>query len=159
MKLYFDTSQSGRAFTSSEKKFILDTLNDRRSWPCSKWTESKVRSRSDWAIVLESQELIDSYPGMKGLSVTFMSEQPRRTFFSYENWSSLPNALKGTYTLKDYRQYLVNHEAGHALGLPHPRRRYATSLVPVMVQQTLGLQGLRPNVWPIDEERGLIFNT
>lgn len=153
MKVYFDTSVSARPWTPSEKKLILETLNDYRSWMPSKWSETKSRQYADWSVSLESQELIDSYPGMKGLSVTFMSESPRKTMFSYENWASLPNAVKSIYTLKMYRQYLINHEAGHALGLGHPKRKFVNNTIaPVMIQQTLGLHGLLPNVWPTNEE-------
>jgi len=160
MKLYFEASRTVRQWTPTEKQFVLDTLNNAQSWPVGTWSESKIRSRADWTIALESQDLINSYPGMKGLSVTFMAETPRKTYFSYENWTNLPSTLRGQYTLKEYRQYLVNHEAGHALGLSHPKRKQGTYavLAPVMMQQTLGLSGFGPNVWPTPEERSLIFN-
>lgn len=47
--------------------------------------------------------------------------------------------------LEEYRQYIVTHEMGHILGFDHvgcPGRGLAA---PLMMQQTLGLKGCRPN--------------
>jgi hypothetical protein len=67
--------------------------------------------------------------------------------------------LSGAHTygrLSRYRAYLINHEVGHALGLPHLACHAVNRRAPVMLQQTIGLSGCRANPWPTKSERALL---
>lgn len=92
----------------------------------------------------------------KGLSVTNI--KTKKVYFNRDRFFTLFSE-SGFPSLSEYREYLINHEIGHALGLKHPSKEYAKSNgvpSPVMQQQTLGehlLWGYISNSWPTYEER------
>ena len=70
-----------------------------------------------------------------------------RVFINLARW--VRGAVPFQGDIGSYRQYLINHEVGHAIGYQHHEPCDENGgLAPVMMQQTKGLKGCLPNSWP-----------
>lgn len=56
--------------------------------------------------------------------------------------------------LAEYRAYMINHEVGHFLGHSHALCGGAGQPAPVMLQQSMDLEGCTPNAWPATSATG-----
>lgn len=134
----------GAAFAA----FVLSALNDPRGWV----NEGYVFGRTGDAAAADVTVVLGS-PAM-----TERLCRPLRTFGKVSCRNGAVVALThhrwvgGTADYADdltaYRSYLVNHEVGHFLGKGHVGCPATGALAPVMLQQTLGLQGCARNPWP-----------
>ncbi|MGX7676531.1 DUF3152 domain-containing protein [Plantactinospora sp. DSM 117369] len=72
-----------------------------------------------------------------------------RVIINLDRWMrSVPHYVSAKVPLDRYRTYVVNHEVGHELGHGHERCPRRGRAAPVMMQQTLFLNGCVPNPWP-----------
>ncbi len=74
---------------------------------------------------------------------------PGKVIINLDRWRrSSPRFTELKVPLAVYRQYVVNHEAGHEFGHRHQGCPGDGKPAPVMMQQTLKLLGCRPHAWP-----------
>ncbi|WP_243709355.1 DUF3152 domain-containing protein [Micromonospora sp. 15K316] len=79
---------------------------------------------------------------------------PGRVVINLDRWRlSVPHFVRAKVPLSVYRLYVVNHEVGHQLGHRHERCPGKGRLAPVMMQQTLFLNGCVANPWPYRDGR------
>lgn len=65
---------------------------------------------------------------------------------------SVPDYVEDRVPLEVYRRMLVNHEMGHAVGRGHQGCPGSGETAPVMLQQSISLDGCVANAWPYPDE-------
>lgn len=131
-------------------RVVESTLQDRRGWPLGGRIEfRRVSSGGDMRVLLASPaEVDDAAPTCQA---SWSCRTGRRVFINDERWRNASGAWSASR--RAYRHYVINHEVGHFLGLEkHRRCPEPGTLAPVMQQQSISLQGCRPNPWPTPAE-------
>ncbi|MFN8075874.1 MAG: DUF3152 domain-containing protein [Kineosporiaceae bacterium] len=127
--------------------YAMATLNDRRSWTHDGYTFARTDSSSaDVTLVLASPRTSASLCLPLQTMGTLSCHSGPNTVLTLYRWVLATPDYKGD--LVGYRHYVVNHEVGHALGHAHEYCSGPGKVAPVMMQQTKGLKGCRPNPWP-----------
>ena len=132
---------------------VATTLGDARGWQ----THDRVRFRSvssaelaaddvDITIVLASPALTDKLCAPLRTRGKVSCFNGSKVVLNARRWLEGVPGYAGD--LAAYRQYMVNHEVGHALYHGHVECPRPGALAPIMLQQTKGLDGCRPNAWP-----------
>ena len=130
------------------KNQISKILTDKRSWKI-KFIEDDINY--DFEIILTPARKIQKICDFKGLSCTDMAIN--KIYINNYRW--IKGSKLSKLSLRDYRIYLINHEVGHILGFGHITPIKGRK-VPVMNQNTLGLKGGLPWMWPIAKEHKML---
>jgi hypothetical protein len=127
--------------------FVMAALNDPRGWG-NGGTMSFARTDGDApvTIVLASPDTSAELCGELSTGGKLSCRNGPHVVLTFHRWVNGTDEYADNLT--GYRQYVVNHEYGHALGHGHERCPGPGQLAPVMQQQTLGLKGCAENSWP-----------
>ena len=156
---------------SDYSDFILKTLTDPRGWIKYGYvfSEDSSKDSNDNSKIIKvrfftNDAMVKKYgKSIDRLSAYVPSEHA--VYFNLQNWNNgtwegLFPPLGNEDGLTRYRQYVINHELGHALGLEHPECK--SGKVSVMEQNTKGLTWLNRCMpddkknreytsWPLDK--------
>lgn len=134
----------GAQFASQVEQILADprgwTAGGRRSFQRTGDGHAAVH------VMLVSPQRVESFcPGYGTGGYTSCRFQDR-VVINLARWST--GVPQYTGHLWDYRQYVITHEVGHFLGYEHVECPGSGLKAPVMMQQTLGLDGCVMNAWP-----------
>jgi hypothetical protein len=128
-------------------------LSDARGWTLGGSVRfRRVSSGADLVVVLASPTAIGAAhpvcdPG-------FSCRVGNKVLLNDGNWRGATRAWREAGgTLADYRRYVLHHEMGHWWGFGHVGCPRPGAAAPIMLQQSVSLQGCRPTAWPLAAER------
>jgi Protein of unknown function (DUF3152) len=128
-------------------RYVMATLNDRRSWTeGGRRAFARTDGPADFSVVLASPDTSAALCRPLRTFGKLSCGRGRKAVLTTYRWVK---AIPEYSADRDgYRHYVVNHEVGHLLGHPHEYCAGQGRVAPVMMQQTKGLKGCRPNPWP-----------
>jgi hypothetical protein len=125
-----------------------ETYADPRGWLRAHHRFKRVSSGGDFTLLLAQARYLPTYSSV--CSTLYSCRVGRNVIINQTRWRHSSPHFTGTKAT--YRTMVVNHETGHWLGRPHAFCSGPGNLAPVMQQQSKGMQGCRPNAWPLARE-------
>lgn len=134
------------------KSFAQTTYSSAQGWSRLGVSFTEVAEGGDFTLWLAEGATMTSFSAT-GCDSTYSCRVGRNVIINQTRWleGSEPFINAGG-DLSSYRTMVLNHELGHWLGHGH---RYCASdgaEAPLMQQQSINMQGCKPNAWPLTNE-------
>lgn len=129
--------------------YVEDTFADPRSWGAGgqmRFQRVDGSAPFDFRVALVTPAHVESLCPGYGTEGYTSCRYGDRAVINLARWSVGVPFYDGR--LDDYRHYVINHEVGHYLGHGHEPCPGPGLLAPVMLQQTLEMDGCLVNPWP-----------
>lgn len=127
------------------------TLNSGRGWAQLGFVFKQVPAGGSFNLILSEASQVPSFS--PGCSAEWSCRVGVSVIINDDRWSggtvAWNNAGGG---IRDYRHMVINHEVGHWLGHGHASCPAPGAYAPVMLQQSISLQGCKFNAWPLPGE-------
>jgi hypothetical protein len=124
------------------------TYADPRGWLRAHHRFRRVPTGGDFTLLLAQARFLPTYSSV--CSTSYSCRVGRFVIINETRWRTSSRFFTGDRST--YRSMVVNHETGHWLGRPHAFCSGHGQLAPVMQQQSKGMQGCKPNAWPLARE-------
>lgn len=126
------------------------TLNSSRGWAQLGLTFKQVPSGGNFNLVLAEASRVGS---RAGCSAEWSCRVGVSVIINDDRWQGATSAWnKAGGDIRGYRHMVINHEVGHWLGHDHAKCSAKSAYAPVMLQQSISLQGCKFNPWPLTGE-------
>lgn len=129
------------------------TLNDPRGWSLGGTVRFERGSAASFQVTIAAPSVVGRFGGC---SAYYSCRVGRHVLINADRWAHATAAFPGEGLRHVYRQMVLNHEVGHALGFGHAHCSGPGGMAPVMQQQSKGLQGCKANPWPLSGERSAL---
>lgn len=148
---YTVKTDGSKSSLSTFSALANQTLNDSRGWANLGATFKEVPVGGQFNLVLANASRLPAYS--PGCSVDWSCRVGVSVIINENRWDGATNAWNSFGgSLRDYRHMVINHEVGHWLGHGHENCSKPGAKAPVMQQQSIDMQGCKPNPWPLSSE-------
>lgn len=134
------------------KAQVNETLNSPLGWSRLGVRFVRVDSGGQFTIWLSQDSKVPSF-SPSGCDAIVSCTVGNNVIINQTRWLNGSDSWnKAGGSLRNYRHMVLNHETGHWLGHGHETCSGAGKPAAVMQQQTITMQGCKPNPWPLAHE-------